>query len=131
MDANVGATVNACNPSGLKPWESSTDLMLCRSNLFLKAPKELPPAGNLTPLHFAAMDGHTEIVDLLLKGPGIHVPPLDTKGLSPFHYCIQSGHSGVVKLLLEKLEKIGQPFTFCNEWLAPLEHSIQVVVDTG
>jgi ankyrin repeat protein len=124
MDANVGATVNACNPSGLKPWESY-DLMLCRPNLFLKAPKELPPAGNLTPLHFAAMDGHTEIVDLLLKWPGIHVAPLDTKGLSPFDYSVQNGHSGVVKLLLEKLENVGEPFTFCDEWLAPLHHSIR------
>ncbi|CAK9275452.1 unnamed protein product, partial [Sphagnum jensenii] len=124
MDANVGATVNGCNPSGLKPYDS-IDLRLCRPNLFLKAPMELPPAGNLTPLHFAAMDGHTEIVDLLLKWPGIHVAPLDTKGLSPFHYSIQNGHSGVVKLLLEKLENIGEPFTFCDEWLAPLDHSIQ------
>jgi ankyrin repeat protein len=124
MDANIGATVNASPPSGLKPWESD-HLNVCRPNLFLKAPKELPPAGNLTPLHFAAMDGHTEIVDLLLKWPRIHVAPLDTKGLSPFHYSIQNGHSGVLKLLLEKLENIGEPFTFCDEWLPPLDHSIQ------
>jgi ankyrin repeat protein len=71
------------------------------------------------------MDGHTEIVDLLLKWPRIHVAPLDTKGLSPFHYSIQNGHSGVVKLLLEKLENVGEPFTFCDEWLAPLHHSIR------
>ncbi len=124
MDANVGATVNACNPSGLKPWESD-DLRMCRPNLFLKAPKELPPAGNLAPLHFAAMEGQTEILDLLLKWPGIHVSPLDTKGLSPFHYSIQNGPSGVLNLLLEKLENIGEPFTLRDEWLAPLHHSIQ------
>ncbi|KAH9560931.1 hypothetical protein CY35_06G134800 [Sphagnum magellanicum] len=124
MDANVAATVNASTPSGLKPWEPD-HLELCRPDLFSKAPKELPPAGNLTPLHFAAMDGHTEIVDLLLKWPGIHVAPLDTKGLSPFHYSIQNGHSGVVNLFLKKLENLGQPFTFCDEWLASLDHSIQ------
>jgi ankyrin repeat protein len=126
MDANVAATVNARNPSGLQPWES-IHLALCRPDLFSKAPKEIPTAANLTPLHFAAMEGHTEIVDLLLKWPGIHVAPLDldTKGLSPFHYSIQNGHSGVVKLLLEKLENVGQPFNFCNEWLALLDHSIQ------
>ncbi len=124
MDANIGATVNASPPSGLKPWES-IHLDVCRPNLFLKAPKELPTAGNLTPLHFAAMEGHTEIVDLLLKWPGIHVAPLDSNGRSPFHYSIQNGHSGVVKLLLEKLGDIGEPFTFCDEWLAPLDHSIQ------
>jgi len=125
MDANVAATVNPSPPSGLQPWEPD-DYDLCRPNLFFKAPKELPPAGNLTPLHFAAMDGHTEIVDLLLKWPGIHVAPLDKKGLSPLHYSIQNGHSGVVKLLLEKLENIArEPFTLCNEWLALLDHSIQ------
>ncbi|CAK9224455.1 unnamed protein product [Sphagnum troendelagicum] len=124
MDANIGATVNASPPSGLKPWESDHSIV-CRPNLFSKAPKELPTAGNLTPLHFAVMDGHTEIVDLLLKWPGIHVAPLDTKGLSPFHYYMQNGHSGVLKLLREKLEKIGEPFTFGDEWLAALNHSIQ------
>ncbi|CAM6022860.1 unnamed protein product [Sphagnum balticum] len=124
MDANVAATVNASTPIGLKPWEPD-HLDLCRPDLFSKAPKELPPAGKLTPLHFAAMDGHTEIVDLLLKWPRIHVAPLDTKGLSPFHYSIQNGHSGVLRPFLEKLENTGEPFTFCDEWLAPLHHSIQ------
>jgi ankyrin repeat protein len=123
MDANVAATVNASTPSGLEPWESR-HFDLCRPDLFSKAPK-VPTAANLTPLHFAAMDGHTEIVDLLLKWPGIHVAPLDTKGLSPFDYSIQNGHSGVLKLLLEKLENVREPFTFCDEWLAPLDHAIQ------
>ncbi len=124
MDANVPSTVNASTPSGLKPWESD-HFDLCRPDLFSKAPKDVPPADNLTPLHFAAMDGHTEIVDLLPKWPGIYVAPLDTKGLSPFHYSMHNGHPGVVKLLLEKLENIGEPFTFCDEWLAPLDHFIQ------
>jgi ankyrin repeat protein len=128
MDANVGATVNACNPSGLKPWESD-HLMMCRPNLFLKAPKELLPAGNLTPLHFTAMDGHTEIVDLLLKWEGIHVAPLDTKGLSPFHYSIQNGHSGVLKLLLEE----GEPFTLlnCDKQMTTLENLLHVAIQHG
>jgi len=69
--------------------------------------------------------GDTEIVYLLLKWEGIHVAPLDTKGLSPFHFSIHKGHSAVVKLLLEKLENVGEPFTFCDEWLAPLDHSIR------
>jgi len=124
MDANIGATVNASPPSGLKPWESD-HLDVWRPNLSIKADKELPTAGNLTPLHFAAMEGRTEIVDLLLKWAGIHVAPLDTKGFSPFDYSIQNGHLAVVKLLLEKLENIGEPFTLCDKWLPPLDHSIQ------
>jgi ankyrin repeat protein len=47
------------------------------------------------------------------------------KGLSPFDYSIQNGHWGVLKLLLEKLESVGEPFTFCDKWLGPLDHSIQ------
>jgi ankyrin repeat protein len=124
MDANVAATVSASPPSGLQAWESD-DFILCRPDLSSKAPKEVPTAANLTPLHFAAMDGRTEIVNLLLKWPGIHVAPLDTKELSPFDYSIQNGHFGVLKLLLEKLENIGEPFMFCDKWLAPLDHSIQ------
>jgi ankyrin repeat protein len=124
MDANVAVTVNASNPSGLKPWEPG-HLDLLRPDLFSKAPKEVPTAADLTPLHFAAMDGHTEIVDLLLKWEGIHVAPLDTKGLSPFDYSLQNGHSGVLKLLLQKLEKEGEPFTLCDKWLGPLDHYIQ------
>ncbi|KAH8960382.1 hypothetical protein BDL97_06G129300 [Sphagnum fallax] len=125
MDANVGATVNASNPSEVKPFLEPDHFDMCRPNLFSKAPKDLPSAGNLTALRFAAMDGHTEIVDLLLKWPGIHVAPVDTKGLSPFDYSLQNGHSGVVKLLLQKLEKEGEPFTLCDKWLGPLDHSIQ------
>ncbi|CAM6047116.1 unnamed protein product [Sphagnum compactum] len=40
MDANVGATVNACNPSRLQPWET-IHLTLCRPDLFSKAPEEV------------------------------------------------------------------------------------------
>jgi ankyrin repeat protein len=128
MDANIDATVNASPPSGLKPWESD-DLELCRPNLFLKAPKELPTAGNLTPLHFAAMHGHTEIVSLLLKWAGIRVAPLDTKGLSPFDYSIQNGHLGVVKLLLEE----GEPFTLlnCDKQMTTLENLLHVAIQHG
>jgi ankyrin repeat protein len=124
MDANVAATVNASPPNGLQAWESN-DFILCRPDLSSKPPKEVPTAANLTPLHFAAMDGRMKILDLLLKWEGIHVAPLDTNGLSPFDYSIQNGHSRVVTLFLKKLENGGEPFTFCNKWLAPLDHSIQ------
>jgi len=124
MDANVAATVNASPPNGLQAWESN-DFILCRPDLSSKPPKEVPTAANLTPLHFAAMDGRMKILDLLLKWEGIHVAPLDTTELSPFDYSIQNGHFRVLKLLLEKLENIGEPFTFCHKWLAPLDHSIQ------
>ncbi|CAK9275421.1 unnamed protein product [Sphagnum jensenii] len=126
MDANVAATVNASTPSGLKPWEPD-HLDFCRPDLFSKAPKEVPTAANLTPLHFAAMDGHTEIVDLLLEWEGIHVAPLDTKGLSPFDYSIQNGHSGVVKLLVEK----GEPFTplNCEKQMSMFENLLHVATE--
>jgi ankyrin repeat protein len=126
MDANIGATVNASPPSGLKPWES-IHLRLCRPNLFLKAPKELPTAGNLTPLHFAAMEGHTEIVDLLLKWPGIHVAPLDSNGRSPLDHSIQKGHLEVVKLLVEK----GEPFTplNCEKQMSMFQNLLHVATE--
>jgi hypothetical protein len=61
------------------------DLEFHEPYLFSKLlnPHDQYASGNLIPLHFTAMDGHAEIVYLLLKWNGIPVAPLDTKKLSP------------------------------------------------
>jgi ankyrin repeat protein len=104
IDANVGATVNASNPDKLKPFEKQQS-QICRPNLFLKTPED-QPTRDLTPLHFAAMDGRMKVVRLLLEWEGINIDAVDSAGLTPLHYSVQNGYSEVVELLLKK----GKPF---------------------
>jgi len=102
IDANVCATVIASDPHNLKPFETSPKhLDICRPNLFLKRPKEQPNRG-LTPLHFAAMDGHMKVVSRLLEWERINIDAVDSAGLTPLHYSIQNGHLEVVEFLLKK-----------------------------
>ncbi|CAN5967001.1 unnamed protein product [Sphagnum jensenii] len=100
IDTNVRATVNASNPDKLKPFEGP-DHEMYRPNLFLKRPEE-QPSRDLTPLHFAAMDGRMEVVRLLLKWEGINIDAVDSAGLTPLKYSVQNGHTEVMKLLLKK-----------------------------
>jgi ankyrin repeat protein len=107
IDANVCATVNASNPGKLKRFEKLGDdlVEIYRPDLFSKRPEE-QPSRDLTPLHFAAMDGRMEVVRLLLEWEGINILAEDSTGLTPLHYSVQNGHSEAVELLLEK----GKPF---------------------
>jgi ankyrin repeat protein len=108
IDANVRATVNASNPDKLKPFEEP-EYPICRPNLFLKTPKE-QPGRDLTPLHFAVMDGRMEVVRLLLEWEGINIDAVDSAGLTPLQYSVQNGHWEIVELLLKK----GKPFATLN-----------------
>jgi ankyrin repeat protein len=102
IDANLRATVNASNPDKLKRFEQPDDLEeLYRPDLFSKKPEE-QPSRDLTPLHFAAMDGHMEVVRVLLEWEGIDIDAEDSAGLTALHYSVQNGHSEVVELLLKK-----------------------------
>jgi ankyrin repeat protein len=106
IDANVRATVIASDPDNLKPFRTNPDhLDICRPNLLSKRPRE-QSSRDLTPLHFAAIDGRTKVVNLLLEREGISIDAEDSASLTPLHYSVQHGHSEVVELLLKK----GKPF---------------------
>jgi len=54
-----------------------------------------------TPLHFAARQGHHEVVALLL-GKGADVKAKDCNEWTSLHCAADEGHNEVVALLLEK-----------------------------
>jgi ankyrin repeat protein len=115
IDANVGATVIASDPDNLKPFRTNPDhLDICRPNLLSKRPRE-QSSRDLTPLHFAVMDGRREVVRLLLEWEGINgerinIDAVDSAGLTPLQYSVQNGHSEMVECLLNE----GQPVATLN-----------------
>jgi ankyrin repeat protein len=54
-----------------------------------------------TPLHMAALNGHTLLVDLLIS-EGADVASRDKTGQTPLHLAAAEGHERVVELLLDK-----------------------------
>lgn len=56
---------------------------------------------NFTPLHSAAMGGHTEVVKLLIeKGANVNVQT-NPQGYAPIHSACFGGHLGTIRLLVK------------------------------
>ena len=53
-----------------------------------------------TPLHYAALQGHADVVTALLEA-GASVDAVDKQGDTPLHYAAGQGHADVARALLE------------------------------
>ena len=53
----------------------------------------------MTPLHSAAREGHTAVVESLL-GAGALVDARNRKRMTPLHYAVLGGHTAVVESIL-------------------------------
>ena len=53
----------------------------------------------MSPLHFAALDGHTETT-LALVSAGAEVNAADENGYAPLHYAVAGGHTADIALAL-------------------------------
>lgn len=58
------------------------------------------PEGN-TPLHVAAICGHTEVAGLLLRHAGTDIDARDADGRTPLYVAAMGGHIDIVRLLLQ------------------------------
>ena len=69
-----------------------------------------------TALHAGAWKGHQEVVELLLKQPGISVNAAESKGRTALHYAANEGHQEVVALLLQQPEIVVNPTDNDGVW---------------
>jgi len=60
-----------------------------------------------TPLHYAATEGHADVIDVLLKH-GAMIDQVSEEGYTPLHEAAQHANKGVVEKLLEKGADINQ-----------------------
>ncbi|WP_108784243.1 ankyrin repeat domain-containing protein [Wolbachia endosymbiont of Bemisia tabaci] len=67
-------------------------------NVFLYRETAYEPSYNLTPLHFAALNGHFKVVELLIS-KGADINAKDDSGLTPLHLASGGGYEEIVKLL--------------------------------
>ena len=87
-----------------------------------------------TALYFAAMGGHSDIVQLLLA-KGALTEASSEKGWTPLHLAAACGHMGIVELLLEKGASTEATMGTCNwtplHWAVEKDHAGVVVALLG
>ena len=101
---------------------------------YLSNPNKKLDTDGSTALHAAAVQGHLEVVALLLKQPGIDWNQAANDGSTAFHLAAACGHQQVVARLLEQP---GVDLTLVNNngWtalhFAAAQNHLQVVVNTS
>jgi len=80
----------------------------------------LDSANEQAPIHFAAREGHWDVVDYLLA-QGAHANHQDGRGRTPLMLAAAGGHSGLVELLLRQGAGLEDSD---KEGITPLTHAI-------
>ena len=74
---------------------------VCKIILESDAEKNPKDYGGMTPLHYAAKKGHTEVCKLILDNlDPLNYAPRNGNGKTPLDYAKYYGHSKVVDLIL-------------------------------
>lgn len=88
-------------------------------------PNETNDVSKFTPLHFVAMEGHKEILDLLIEA-GANLDSRIDSGWTPLFHAVANGHYDIVKCLVEKGAnvntkcKLGQSVLDISEYFTPV-----------
>ncbi len=61
-----------------------------------------PNRGGMRPLHWAAEQGHVQLVNLLVEVPGIDINAGNVYGLTPLHFGVRAQAHAVVRTLLDE-----------------------------
>jgi ankyrin repeat protein len=97
MGAEVNAIDHKYQETSLHRVASHTNI----TNLLVRgAGVDFMHKSGRTPLHLAAENGHTSIVEVLLT-KGAHVNAVDRDRAIPLHFATKNGHKNIVKTLLE------------------------------
>lgn len=97
-----GADINVSSKFGTTPLLIAIENGHIPITQFLMQQKaSLAASHNGTPLFFAALRGHVEIVRILLALPEVDINKGNSLGCTPLRVAAQNGHLAVVKLLVE------------------------------
>ena len=77
-------------------------LQLINLEVLLEGQIDANNDGELTPLHLAASQGYTDIVEVLLNQNGIEVDAKNDTGATPLHLAAARDHHRIVELLLDR-----------------------------
>jgi len=81
---------------------ANNDLLTILKELSIKGIDiNLPNPDGLSLLQLAAREGHSQIVEVLLKQPGLDVNQVSINGWTALHFAARLGYTDIVKMLLE------------------------------
>ena len=98
-----GVNLNSCNEQGKSPlYLASMSGMEQSARLLIDAGADINISDNKqrTALHWAALHGHSFIVDALIKAPNINLNVRNAHGQTPLHLASMSGREQSARLLI-------------------------------
>ena len=107
--AALGGNINQSDHNGLTPLhyaclfgQKETAQWLLSKESLLRARADILSSDRKSALHFAAIGGHSEIVQIVLAATGISPNVRDAKQRTPLHYAALADHQTAASMLIQK-----------------------------
>ena len=89
--------------------------------------------GGRTALHFAAQNGHQDVVTLLLDHPSFQVDMVSGDGSTPLELAMEKGHTNVLQVFLD-VARCNRPHSYGGDWmkllmLSAFVHNVSYIKD--